>query len=249
MVHRGVPSAPTASVPTRKRATSSIGFWVADRPMRVRVPGATRLASRSSDSARCEPRLELASAWISSTITLRAVASMRRPDSLVSSRYSDSGVVTRMCGGRLLMAARSPGGVSPVRTSTRKSISLRPWRVSSVPMPASGHCRLRSMSFDSALSGDTYTTRVSSASQPASASCTSSSIAARNAASVLPEPVGAAISVCRPARIAGQAAACGAVGAGNARANQAATAGWKVSSGMTDFRQPQVGPRNGYLDP
>ena len=54
----------------------------------------------------------------------------------------------------------------------------------------------------------------------------SSSIAARKAASVLPEPVGAAIRVWRPALIAGQASACAGVGALKLPANHAATAGW-----------------------
>ena len=53
------------------------------------------------------------------------------------------------------------------------------------------------------------------------------SIAIRKAESVLPEPVGAATSVWRPAWIAGHACACAAVGAPRARANHAATAGWK----------------------
>ncbi len=51
----------------------------------------------------------------------------------------------------------------------------------------------------------------------------------------MPEPVGAAISVWRPAWISGQAPACGAVGAPKRPANQAATAGWKLAmdgSGM-----------------
>src|SRR6476620_4086220 len=55
---------------------------------------------------------------------------------------------------------------------------------------------------------------------------TSVSMAARKAASVFPEPVGAAISTLRCARISGQARACAGVGAGNWPANQAATAGW-----------------------
>ena len=38
-------------------------------------------------------------------------------------------------------------------------------------------------------------------------------MAARNAASVLPEPVGAAISACCPDWITGQAWTCGSVGA------------------------------------
>ena len=45
------------------------------------------------------------------------------------------------------------------------------------------------------------------------------------AASVLPEPVGAAISVWRPALISGQASACAAVAAAKLVSNQAATAG------------------------
>ena len=41
----------------------------------------TKRASRSSDSARWAPRLFGATAWISSTITVRALASIARPDS------------------------------------------------------------------------------------------------------------------------------------------------------------------------
>jgi hypothetical protein len=48
----------------------------------------------------------------------------------------------------------------------------------------------------------------------------------------LPEPVGAAISVLRPERIAGHASTCAGVGASNVRPNQALTAGWKESSGI-----------------
>ena len=42
--------------PTRKRATSSIGFCVADNPIAYQR-GRTSACSRSSDSARCAPRL------------------------------------------------------------------------------------------------------------------------------------------------------------------------------------------------
>jgi hypothetical protein len=52
----------------------------------------------------------------------------------------------------------------------------------------------------------------------------------RKAARVLPEPVGAAISVWRPAAISAHPPACGSVGpSGNRLANQVWTAGWKVS--------------------
>ena len=57
-------------------------------------------------------------------------------------------------------------------------------------------------------------------------------MAHRKAASVLPEPVGAAISTSRPALMAGQASACAGVGAAKLWSNHARTAGWKKSSGM-----------------
>ena len=69
-----------APAPTRNRATSSIGFCVAESPMRS-SGSPQSAASRSSESARWLPRLFGAIAWISSTITVRVVASMSRPDS------------------------------------------------------------------------------------------------------------------------------------------------------------------------
>src|ERR1017187_4192725 len=51
----------------------------------------------------------------------------------------------------------------------------------------------------------------------------------RNPASVLPEPVGAAISVFLPAAISGQPSVWAGVGpSGNRRSNQARTAGWNA---------------------
>jgi hypothetical protein len=79
---------------------------------------------------------------------------------------------------------------------------------------------------DNAFNGDTYTTRVTSCSAPAAASRTSESMAARKAASVLPDPVGAAISACRPLAMAGQASICAGVAPfGKVLANHAWTAG------------------------
>ena len=73
----------------------------------------TSASSRSRDRARCAPRLSRTRAWISSTITVRVVDSIARPESEVSRRYRDSGVVTRMCGGCFAIAVRSDGrGVS-----------------------------------------------------------------------------------------------------------------------------------------
>ncbi len=81
-------------------------------------------SKRSSESAKCEPRLSRAKAWISSTITVRTERSICRPPSLVSKMYTDSGVVTKIWGGRLLLAARLFAEVSPVRTETRSSGKL-----------------------------------------------------------------------------------------------------------------------------
>src|SRR5215204_5417525 len=73
-------------------------------------------------------------------------------------------------------------------------------------------------------------TCVESSSFPSTPRRTRSSIADINAARVLPDPVGAAISVCLCLLISGHACNCGSVGAGKLRANQRATAGWKISS-------------------
>src|SRR5688572_3912994 len=54
---------------------------------------------------------------------------------------------------------------------------------------------------------------------------------ARKAASVLPEPVGAAMRTSRPERITGQPAAWASVGAAKRRRNQAWRTGWKGARG------------------
>ena len=63
--------------PPRNSATTSIGFCVADRPMRGTGRPASA-SSRSSDSARCAPRLSSATAWISSTMTVSTSRSISR---------------------------------------------------------------------------------------------------------------------------------------------------------------------------
>ena len=95
----------------------------------------TRCSSRSSVSARCDPRFDWATAWISSTITASVVAKISRTDE-ESIRYRDSGVVIRISGGVFFIARRSDCGVSPVRRPTEMS----------APIPFSGARRLRSMS-------------------------------------------------------------------------------------------------------
>jgi hypothetical protein len=82
------------------------------------------------------------------------------------------------------------------------------------------------MSLESAFNGETYTTRVVSCRLPAAPSRINESMAARNAASVLPEPVGAAINACSPLAMAGHASSCAGVAPfGNVEANHACTAG------------------------
>ena len=52
----------------------------------------------------------------------------------------------------------------------------------------------------------------------------------KNAVRVLPEPVGARISVCSPEAMAGQPCSCAVVGAGNDEVNQVRTGSEKRSS-------------------
>src|SRR5216683_2886608 len=54
---------------------------------------------------------------------------------------------------------------------------------------------------------------------------------ARNAANVLPEPVGAEIKVVRPARMCGQPNSCGSVGVPNLLVNHSATSGCAQARG------------------
>jgi len=61
----------------------------------------------------------------------------------------------------------------------------------------------------------------------------SRSIPWRNAASVLPEPVGACTSTCAPVAIAGQASSWAGVGLPNARSNHDLVAGESESSAAT----------------
>ncbi|CVH79236.1 hypothetical protein BN3658_01840 [Coriobacteriaceae bacterium CHKCI002] len=102
-------------------------------------------------------------------------------------------------------------------------------------MPASGSCRLRSTSAPSALSGETYSTRTPfarfvQASDAAAFSRMSASMANRNAASVLPEPVGAMTSASSPSAMASHARSCTGVGpSANASRNHPRTASEKRS--------------------
>ena len=72
-----------------------------------------------------------------------------------------------------------------------------------------------------------------------SGAVSSRSIDHRNAASVLPEPVGATTSACRPAPIASHAPCCAVVGSANAVANHSRVGSLKRSSaGWTGLTPP-----------
>ena len=122
----------TGWIPPTNLATSSTGLTVADNPMRcVACP-----ASRSRLTARCAPRLVPATAWTSSSITVSTSRRMTRALD-VSSRYSDSGVVTRMSGGWEAMARLSRVVVSPLRMAMPISGAARPDASHSAAMPSS----------------------------------------------------------------------------------------------------------------
>ena len=156
----------------------------------------------------------------------------------VSIRNNDSGVVIRMSGGLVISSRRWAGGVSPDRTPTLMSGAGAPRRSATRPMPVSGVRRLRSTSTASAFSGDTYSTRVA---LPAVGRRTiglglgsdeaSRSMAHRNAASVLPDPVGATTSVLLPSAMADHASACAAVGAAKVPVNHSRVSALKRASG------------------
>src|SRR5579862_6534871 len=130
-----------------------------------------------------------------------------------------------MCGGRFSIARRSGCNVSPVRTAVRISGIISPRSPASARISPNGASRFFWMSLPRALSGETYSTSVRSVRSPASALRTSRSIQARNAASVLPDPVGAEINVVRPARMCGQPCSCGSVGVPKREINHSATRG------------------------
>jgi hypothetical protein len=207
----------TGRGPPRKRATSSSGRTVADRPMR-RAGRSSSSSRRSRLRARWAPRLVATTEWTSSTITVSTWARASRALE-VSSRNSDSGVVMRMSGGWAGKRRRASAGVSPVRIPTVMSGRGSSRRAAAARRPARGARRLRSMSAARALSGETYRTRRRSRSGTAGAPARRS-MADRNAARVLPDPVGATTSTSWSWARASQAPVWAWVGAAKAPSNQ-----------------------------
>ena len=100
----------------------TLAWPVADRAIRWAGRSRSR-SSRSSDSARCAPRLVPATAWTSSMMIVSTPRSVSRAW-LVSIRKRDSGVVMRMSGGVVPSLRRSAGLVSPERSPTVTSPKL-----------------------------------------------------------------------------------------------------------------------------
>ena len=238
---RGRHFLPAGCPPPSRRATSSSGRWVAERPMRW----SSRRACcwrRSSERNRWAPRLVGTSEWISSTMTVSTGRRISRACE-VSSRYSDSGVVIRISGGVRSICARSLAGVSPVRMPAWGTCRAPPCAA----IPARGALRLRSTSTAKALSGETYKTRQRSFFAGGSVNI-SRSMAVRKAASVFPDPVGASRRVDSPERIGGQPRACARVGAGNDASNHRWTGGWKAADfGNESAPRASIGTRE--MDP
>ena len=215
----------TPDAPPKNRATSSSGLCVADNPMRWSgLPH--KCSKRSSDSARWAPRFVETRAWISSTTT---VSTERRASRAfeVSSKYIDSGVVIKMSAGCRENLERSVLLVSPVRIATTGSWIATPACLAEFAIPTSGARRFRSTSTANALIGLRYSTRHRFAGSGA-ASNINLFKHQRNAASVLPDPVGAHSSVDSPRAIGAQPRTCGRVGAGKTASNQSRTAGWNI---------------------
>ena len=132
--HDGAGSAARSASPTRSSATSSIGFCVADRPMpQQRLLGDLLQALERQRKVGAAPRADHRVDFVDDDRAHRAqhlAAALRRQQ-----QVSDSGVVTRMCGGVRSIAARSDCVVSPVRTAAVMRGGC------AVP-PASASCRM-----------------------------------------------------------------------------------------------------------
>ena len=140
--------------PESARPPRSASAWP-ERPTRCsRSPHSA--ARRSSESARWVPRL--LGAQRVDLVDDHGAGGREHARGPTPSRAGCRAIPAwspTMCGGRRRMRSRSPAGVSPVRTQVRISTSGKPCACSAARMPASGASRLRWMSFDSALSGET----------------------------------------------------------------------------------------------
>ena len=221
---------PPASWPPRKRAISDkrpLGRREADAlqpPPRARSRAAS---SRSSESARCAPRLVAAIAWISSTITVRTPSSTDRARE-VSIRNRLSGVVISTSGGWRRIRARSRWGVSPVRTATLISGAARPARAAASREPGK---RPLEVALDVVVEGfqrrDIEHPRRGLSRQARGHDAVERPQERRQR--LARARSGRAAACASPEAIAGQPARWASVGAAKARANHSAVSAWKTS--------------------
>ena len=184
----------TGRPPARNVATSSTGRTVAESPIRW-AGWSSRASRRSSETARCAPRL-VAHTAVHLVDDHGVDAGAAPPAQWTSAaENSDSGVVIRMSAGwRAKRAALVRRGVAGSHGDRDRPARGRPMRIAACRMPASGARRLRSTSTASAFSGLTYSTRHRRIGSSGTGRAASRSSAERNAANVLPEPVGATTS-------------------------------------------------------
>ena len=185
-------------------------------------------SSRSSERARCAPRLVGTTACISSMITVSTWRKLAEA-SEVSSRYSDSGVVIRISAGWRRKWLRSFCGCVTGTDTDLRLVEIDPCLAGHICDPSERRAQvafhIHSQSFERADINDPATLGI------VSLRCNMSrSRHQRNAVSVLPVPVGARIRVFSPRAIAGQPSRCGAVGCSKTARNQAAVTGWKRDS-------------------
>ena len=206
------------TLPTRKRAISSIGFCVADRPMRTRRRAGAALRARSSDSARWLPRL-----FAGERVDLvdddgarrreHRAARLRAEQHVQRLRRRDDDVRRPPAHARALGLRRVAGAHQRADVDVGEAEGSE-FRADAGERRLEIACECRW----TAPSAATRRRPRFVGQRPSTPSRTSSSMAARNAASVLPEPVGAAISTLRrrgsaarraPARSWARETACG----------------------------------------
>ena len=233
------PSAVLAAQEARDLGERPLGGRQADAleaARRRRPPGAP---AAPGYRARCAPRLVPATAWISSTITARMPARISLPargEQQVQALGGGDEDVGRGAQHALPVALRGVPGAhrhghrrAPPGPAARRRRRCR-------PAARAGCARRRS----SAPSGARGRAAAPAAVRPAGPA-TMPFRAHRNAASVLPEPVGARMRLCSPSAIGGQPRSWAGVGAGNARVNHSRTRGWnRASAGLSPPRVRRV---------
>ena len=214
IVHRR----PSAADQEARHVLDRLSGWPTGPPRCRRSPQSAPAARATAPGARraCRGhRVDL----VDDHVRTRASRARRRR---ASRMYSDSGVVTRMCGGGGACAALARRRVAGAHRVADLDVR-QPQRAQ--PRADAGE-RLLQVALDVVRQRlqrrDVDDRAPRRPSRPCSPCRTRSSIAARKAASVLPDPVGAAIRTCLPPLIARHASACAAVATAKALSNQAA---------------------------